>query len=102
MQSGCSEHQAFSAGRDGSAEPRFLLPFFVAAFLVSLAIGLGFALVGAWPVLPFSGAEVLALGIALRLAVRRSPEHERPAGRGARRRWERRRAARRFAGRTVP
>jgi uncharacterized membrane protein len=28
------------------------------------AIGIGFALVGAWPVLPFAGLEVLALGAA--------------------------------------
>jgi uncharacterized membrane protein len=32
--------------------------------VVTLAIGVGFALVGAWLVLPFAGLEVLALGAA--------------------------------------
>ena len=32
--------------------------------VVTLAIGAGFALVGAWLVLPFAGLEVLALGAA--------------------------------------
>ena len=37
---------------------------FLSLAAVVLAIGSGFALVGAWPVLPFAGLEVLALGIA--------------------------------------
>jgi uncharacterized membrane protein len=37
---------------------------FVALGAVTLLIGVGFALVGAWLVLPFAGLEVLALGAA--------------------------------------
>jgi uncharacterized membrane protein len=32
--------------------------------VVTLAIGVGFALIGAWLVLPFAGLEVLVLGAA--------------------------------------
>jgi uncharacterized membrane protein len=32
--------------------------------VITLAIGVGFALVGAWLVLPFAGLEVLGLGAA--------------------------------------
>lgn len=31
---------------------------------LTLAIGAGFAIAGAWPVLPFAGLEVLMLGVA--------------------------------------
>lgn len=32
--------------------------------VITLTIGIGFALLGAWLVLPFAGLEVLALGAA--------------------------------------
>jgi uncharacterized membrane protein len=37
---------------------------FAALSIVTLAIGIGFAIVGAWLILPFAGLEVLGLGIA--------------------------------------
>ena len=45
--------------------------FSVLAF-VTLAIGLGFAFVGAWPVLPFAGLEVLILLAAFFAYARRA------------------------------
>jgi len=44
--------------------PAGLAATFLSLAAVVLAIGTGFALVGAWPVLPFAGLEVLALGAA--------------------------------------
>jgi len=41
------------------------LLFFMVMLLLSMVISVGFALVGAWLILPFSGLEVLALGWAL-------------------------------------
>jgi uncharacterized membrane protein len=43
-----------------------LFPVFVALATVSLAIAGGFALAGAWPVLPFAGIELAALAWAMR------------------------------------
>ncbi|HUX73413.1 MAG TPA: DUF2244 domain-containing protein [Steroidobacteraceae bacterium] len=45
--------------------------FFVSISTFSLALALFFAFRGYWPVLPFWGAEMLALGLALRAALRR-------------------------------
>jgi uncharacterized membrane protein len=44
--------------------PAGLALAFAALALVVLAIGTGFALAGAWLVLPFAGLEVLALVVA--------------------------------------
>jgi uncharacterized membrane protein len=44
--------------------PAGLAATFLSLAAVETAIGIGFALVGAWPVLPFAGLEVLALGAA--------------------------------------
>jgi len=41
------------------------------AAIVALSIGIGFAVMGAWPVLPFVGLEVLALGAAFLCHARR-------------------------------
>jgi uncharacterized membrane protein len=45
-----------------SISPVGLLRVFVGLAATVLAIGVGFALVGAWLVLPFAGLEVLVLG----------------------------------------
>ena len=45
--------------------------------LVALAIGAGFAAVGAWMVLPFAGLEALALGAAFVLYARHAADYER-------------------------
>ena len=50
---------------------------FIAA--VSFAIGVGFALHGAWPVLPFVGLEVAALGAAFYVTRRHAADYERIA-----------------------
>lgn len=48
-----------------SADWRANLRLLAFLFAVSLCIGTGFALVGAWMILPFAGIELLALGAAL-------------------------------------
>jgi uncharacterized membrane protein len=49
----------------------------VALALVVLAIGTGFAIAGAWLVLPFAGLEVLLLAAAYLLYARRAADYER-------------------------
>jgi uncharacterized membrane protein len=51
--------------------PAALAAVFAALAGVVLAIGIGFALVGAWLVLPFAGLEVAGLGVAFVLHARR-------------------------------
>jgi len=50
--------------RHCSISPAGLLGVFAALAFVTLAIGVGFAIVGAWLILPFAGLEVLILGVA--------------------------------------
>ena len=50
--------------RHCSISPAGLLGVFAALSIVTLAIGIGFAIVGAWLILPFAGLEVLILGVA--------------------------------------
>ncbi len=57
--------------RNCSISPAALLGSLAALAAVTLAIGIGFSLLGAWPVLPFAGLEVLALAIAFVVHVRR-------------------------------
>lgn len=47
-----------------SISPAGFAGAFALLAVVTLAIGAGFALVGAWLVLPFAGLEVLGLGAA--------------------------------------
>ena len=47
-----------------SISPTGLLGVFAALAAVTLVIGIGFAIVGAWLILPFAGLEVLILGVA--------------------------------------
>lgn len=58
-----------------SAAGRQLVFCFILA--VSFAISLGFALVGAWPILPFAGAEMLALYLVFRYLARHAGDYER-------------------------
>lgn len=53
-----------------------LLVFYLGICLVALAVGLFFALQGLWLVLPFSGMEMLALGVALYLTSRKMNRRE--------------------------
>lgn len=43
---------------------------------VSLLVAVGFALMGFWPILPFAGLELAALGAALRVSLKRNQYRE--------------------------
>lgn len=51
--------------RNCAMSPRQLAMFYATFVAISLLIGGGFALRGAWLVLPFAGLEVLLVGVAL-------------------------------------
>jgi uncharacterized membrane protein len=63
--------------RNCSISPAGLAGVFVALAVVVLAIGTGFAIAGAWLVLPFAGLEVLLLMAAYLLYARRAADYER-------------------------
>jgi uncharacterized membrane protein len=63
--------------RNCSMSPKALAGVFAALALVTLAIGAGFALVGAWLVLPFAGLEALLLGAAYLAYARHAADYER-------------------------
>ena len=63
--------------RNCSISPAGLLCVFAGLSIASAAIGVGFAIAGAWPVLPFVGLEIAALGIAFVLYARRAGDYER-------------------------
>ena len=47
---------------------------------VTVAIGVVFAVLGAWLVLPFAGLEVLALAVAFRMYARRAQDERQTVG----------------------
>ena len=53
-----------------------------AAFFITGAVGIVFALAGAWPVLPFAGIEIIALWLALRHVARHAGDFEKINRRG--------------------
>ena len=57
--------------------PAGLAKVFAALALLVLAIGAGFATLGAWLILPFAGLEVLLLGAAYVLYARHAADYER-------------------------
>jgi len=63
--------------RNCSISPGGLL--FVFALLAALSVGIAsaFAVLGAWPILPFAGLEVLLLGAAFWLTARHATDYER-------------------------
>jgi uncharacterized membrane protein len=63
--------------RNCSMSPAGLAIVFVALAVLVLAIGAGFALAGAWLILPFAGLEVLLLGAAFVLYARHAADYER-------------------------
>ena len=63
--------------RNCSISPAGLAGVFAALACVVVAIGAGFAFVGAWLVLPFAGLEVLLLGSAYVMYARRAADYER-------------------------
>jgi uncharacterized membrane protein len=50
--------------------------FYLGIATVSLTVAVGFALAGYWPVLPFAGLELLALGLALRWSLHQGQRRE--------------------------
>ena len=65
--------------RNCSISPAGLACVFAALAVAVLAIGTGFALLGAWLILPFAGLEVLLLGGAFALQARHATDYERIA-----------------------
>ena len=63
--------------RNCSISPAGLAGVFAALACVVVAIGVGFAVAGAWLVLPFAGLEVLLLGWAFVVHARRAADYER-------------------------
>jgi uncharacterized membrane protein len=63
--------------RNCSMSPKALAGVFAVLALAVLAIGAGFALLGAWLVLPFAGLEVLLLGAAYVAYARHAADYER-------------------------
>jgi uncharacterized membrane protein len=62
--------------RNCSISPAGLLSVFAALSIVAIAIGIGFAIAGAWLILPFAGLEVAMLGAAFLLYARRAADYE--------------------------
>ena len=63
--------------RNCSISPAGLAGVFAALALLAIAIGIAFALAGAWLVLPFAGLEALLLGVAFVLTARHATDYER-------------------------
>ena len=68
---GSGESYRFVLSPNCSISWRELLLFYCLTCVVALAVGLFFTLQGLWLVLPFSGLEMLALGIGLYVTSRR-------------------------------
>jgi uncharacterized membrane protein len=62
--------------RNCSISPAGLACVFAALGVAALAIGTGFALLGAWLILPFAGLEVVLLGAAFLLQARHATDYE--------------------------
>ena len=73
------EHGGFSLilKRNCSISPARLACVFAALAVAVLGIGVGFAVAGAWLILPFAGLEVLMLGTAFVLYARHAADYER-------------------------
>jgi uncharacterized membrane protein len=63
--------------RNCSIAPGALACVFAALAVAVLGIGVGFAMAGAWLILPFAGLEVIALGAAFVLQARHATDYER-------------------------
>jgi len=73
------EHGGFSLTlkRNCSIAPAGLACVFAALAVAVLGIGIGFAIAGAWLILPFASLEVIALGAAYLLQARHATDYER-------------------------
>ncbi|RKP49529.1 DUF2244 domain-containing protein [Trinickia fusca] len=63
--------------RNCSVSPRQFVCFYASLALFSLAIALLLVVRGAWPVLPFTGIELLVVGIAFVIHARHAVDYER-------------------------
>ena len=72
------EHGGFSLilKRNCSITPAGLACVFAALAVAVLAIGVGFAVAGAWLILPFAGLEVVLLAAAFALQARHATDYE--------------------------
>lgn len=59
-----------------SLDSRTAAFFYFSIVTVSLMVAGGFAAMGFWPILPLAGLELLALGVALRLSMRRGRDRD--------------------------
>ena len=76
----CAAHgpmRVWLFGRNCSLTPRQFGVFYISLVVVSAVIAAGFAINGAWMVLPFSCGEILVVGVALILYTRHATDHER-------------------------
>ena len=65
--------------RNCSISPRALAVLLALTAGLAFAIGIAFALYGAWPILPFAGLEIAALAAAFYLNGRHAADYERIA-----------------------
>lgn len=72
-----SVHYSITARPNCSLSPAVTLCVFSIIALITMAFALSFVLIGAWLVLPFAGAEVLALGFCFYHVCRHSADFER-------------------------
>ncbi|MBV8627710.1 MAG: DUF2244 domain-containing protein [Paraburkholderia sp.] len=63
--------------RNCSVSPRQFVGFYVSLALFSLAIAFMLVLCGAWLVLPFTGIELLVVGVAFAIYARHAVDYER-------------------------
>jgi uncharacterized membrane protein len=68
---------AMTVKRNCSMTPRQLVSLLAATALLNLGIGVAFALVGLWLVLPFAGLEMAALAAAFYVNARHATDYER-------------------------
>lgn len=66
----------FELRPNSSLTPRQATLIYLSIAAVPMAVAIGFASRGLWPILPFAGLEVLGLGVALALSVRRGRTRE--------------------------
>ena len=74
--------------RNCSISPAALACVFIALGALALAIAAGFALAGAWLILPFAGLEIVALAAAFLIQARHATDYERIDLEGGRLRLE--------------
>ncbi len=69
-------HYSVTARPNCSLSPAGTLRVFSVIVLISLSLSFGLVLIGAWPVLLFAGAELLALGYCFYYVLRHAEDYE--------------------------